>query len=209
MLRLLAAALMIGLLAATPAGATITVYHDFPSYNTAVGGIHTTVVNSDTDADGAPVVPSEDANSDGRFDIEGNTFSNDVRYASPDLGSTRVNIADIGTPIFNEIGPYGIWDGIVRWEYTADYFATAFTGISVEPDAQVRLYQNGQFVESALAAGTGDVFQFFGFVSSNAFDAVELAGVFYAIDDHRSTADLATPTAQDTWGAVKARFAGR
>jgi hypothetical protein len=209
MLRLLAAALMIGLLAATPAGATITVYHDFNSYNTAVGGNHTLVVNFDTDADGAPVVPSEDANGDSRFDIEGDTFSNDVRYATPTQGSTRVNIATIDAPVFNEIGPYGAWDGIVRWEYTSDYFATAFTGISVEPDAQIRLYQNGQFVESVQVQGTGDVFQFFGFVSTNAFDAAELDGLFYAIDEHRSTSDLATPTAQDTWGAVKARFAGR
>ncbi len=209
MLRLLAAAFMIGILAASPAGATITVYHDFSSYNTAVGGVHTTVVTFDTDVNNNPVNPSEDSNGDGAFDIEGNTFSNAVRYSTPSMASTRVNIANIGDPIVNEVGPFGTWDGILRWEYTSDYFATCFTGVDMEPSTTVRLYQNGQFVESALTQGGGGVFEFFGFVSSNSFDAVEVDGVFYAIDDNRSTSDLATPTANDTWGGVKAHFAVR
>lgn len=209
MLRLLAATSMIVLLAASPASALITVYHDFTAYNNAVNGNHSLVVNFETDANNNPVVPSEDQNNDGRFDIEGTTFSTGVRYSSPNLGATRVNIATIDVPILNEIGPYGIWDGTLRWDYSIDYLATGFTGVSVEPDAVIRLYQNNQFVEQVGVGGTGDVFQFFGFVSTNQFDAVELNGLFYAIDDHRSTADLATPAADDTWGGVKAHFADR
>ena len=42
----------------SPSHATITVYHDFASYNAAVGGNHQLFVDFETDAGGSPVVPS-------------------------------------------------------------------------------------------------------------------------------------------------------
>jgi hypothetical protein len=191
----------------SPAAATITVYHDFATYDAAVGGFHSLVIDFATDASNQPVVPGN-SNGDEFLDIEGNTFSNQVTYSSPSAPSSRVNIA-INTQNLFEIGPYPRWDFILRWDYSAQYIATSFTGVEMEPGTLLSLYNAGQFLASVPVGGTSDVFQFFGFVSSDPFDRVEVNGLFYAIDDHRSTISGLVSTASTSWSAVKALFGSR
>ena len=176
-----------GALART-ADASITIFNTFADYDAAVGSTHTLFLDFETDSAGGIVIPSEDIDLNDLFDIEGNTFSFDVTYSSPDFPSSRVNIGNIGGDVQNEIGPFNEWDGALRWEYSGDYLATAFTGISVEPITVLRLFDNGMLIDSIPVGGTGQTFQFFGFTSTVAFDAVELDGIFFAIDAHYSTA---------------------
>jgi hypothetical protein len=175
-----------GALAQT-ADASITVYDTFGAYDAAVGSNHTLFIDFATDKFGGAVIPSEDVDDNGLLDIEGDTFSFDVTYSSPDFPSSRVNIGDIGQGIDNEIGPFDSWDGVLRWDYTAMYIATAFTGVSVEASTMIRLYDGAALVGETAVGGTGDLFQFFGFTSTVAFDGVELDGLFFAIDAHYST----------------------
>ena len=204
--RMLLLTLLLTVLA-TPAGATISVYYTFGEYDTVVNGEHSLFLDYETDKDGNTVTPSEDFDNNGLFDIEGHSFSYVLTYSSPDYPSSRVNIADIGE-VENEIGPYNEWDGTLRWEYAEClHIATAFTGIEVDPTTQLRLYREGELVGSVQTGGTGAMYQFFGFVSSEPFDLAELDGIFFAIDAHYSTASGATPTIQTTWGSVKTLFA--
>ncbi len=168
--------------------ASITVYDTFGAYDAAVGSNHTLFIDFETDKFGGTVSPSEDVDGNDIFDIEGDTFSFDVTYSSPDFPSSRVNIADIDLGIDNEIGPFTEWDGTLRWDYTAMYIATAFTGVSIETSAMIRLYDGATLVGETAVGGTGETFQFFGFTSTVAFDGAELDGIFFAIDAHYSTA---------------------
>ena len=176
-----------GALART-ADASITVYDTFGAYDAAVGSNHTLFIDFETDKFGGTLVPSEDADGNDRFDIEGDSFSFDVTYSSPDFPSSRVNFATVGNEVQNEIGPFTEWDGTLRWDYTAMYIATAFTGVSIDVSAMIRLYDGATLVGETAVGGTGDTFQFFGFTSTVAFDGAELDGIFFAIDAHYSTA---------------------
>ena len=169
------------------AGADITVFDNFFDYDIAVGGIHTLFIDFETDSRGNPVIPSEDFDGNGFFDIQGSVFSNLVVYSSPDFPSTRVNIGDIDMGVDNEIGPFNVWDGTLAWDYTTNYIATAFTGVDVESSTVLRLFSGDTLVGQTTVGGIGEIFQFFGFVSTIAFDRAELDGIFFAIDAHYST----------------------
>ena len=169
------------------AGADITGVHNFFDYDTAVGGIHTLFIDFETDSLGNPAIPSEDFDGNEYFDVEGSVFSNLVMYSSPDFPSSRVNIGDLDMGIDNEIGPFNAWDGTLAWDYTTNYIATAFTGIEVEPLTVLRLFSGNTLVGQTTVGGSGDIFEFFGFVSTDAFNRAELDGTFFAIDAHYST----------------------
>ena len=168
------------------AAADITVFDNFVDYNTAVGGVHTLFIDFETDSGGNLVIPSENVDDNQFFDIEGSVFSNLVAYSSPDFPSSRVNIGTIDE-VGNEIGPMGEWDGILAWDYTTNYIATAFTGVDLEPATVLRLFSDNALVGQTAVGGNGGLFQFFGFLSTVAFDRAELDGVFFAIDAHYST----------------------
>ncbi len=172
---------------ASVAEADVTVFHNFADYDAAVGGIHTLFIDFETDAEGKPLIPSENFDRNEYLDIEGSVFSGDVTYSSPDFPSSRVNFADVGMGVDNEIGPFNFWSGTLRWEYTGNYIATAFSGVELEPDSVVSFYRSGKLVGQTEVGGFGDFFQFFGFVSTEAFDRIDLLGDFYAIDAHYST----------------------
>lgn len=166
--------------------ADITVFDNFFDYDTAVGGIHTLFIDFETDSEGNPVIPSEDFDGNGSFDIEGSVFSNLVVYSSPDFPSSRVNFG-IAPQVDNEIGPFNEWDGTIAWDYITNYIATAFTGIEVESSSVLRLYSGKTLVGETTVGGFGAKFDFYGFVSTVAFDRAELDGLFFAIDAHYST----------------------
>jgi hypothetical protein len=98
-----------------------------------------------------------------------------------------VNIGDIGGVVRNEIGPMGSWNGRLRWTYDTPFFATGFTGVELEPNALITFFDGSRQVGSALASGRNDTIRFVGFVSTVAFDRVEVNGSFYAIDAHYSS----------------------
>jgi hypothetical protein len=183
------AAITSALLLAAPALADVEVFSDFASYNLALSGNHDLFVDFETDADGSPIAAFGDADGNGIGDIDGGTFSDDVVYSSPQHPGfpARVNIATISPPVLNEIGPLGTWDGVLCWSYPALQRATGFTGIEVEPFTLIRFYAGNVLVDQAFVGGTGEVFDFYGFVTTNPFDRVELEGDFYAIDGHYST----------------------
>lgn len=163
------------------AHATIITYNgDSAGYDLATGG-DDLFIDFETDSAGDPI---------GGSSALGDSFSNAITYFSPDAGATAnsVNIADIGQGIDNEIGPHGNWTGVLRWEYDDLYLATAFTGIDLESNTTISLFDGDNLVGSTAVGGTSATFQFFGFVSDIAFDSVEMNGSFYAIDAHRSTA---------------------
>ena len=189
--------LVLGILSAlaalsTGASAQVVVHRDFASYDAAVGGDHSIFLDFETDADGDVLTPSENVNGDLFFDVEGDAFSDDVTYSSPDDLTSRVNFANIlGGGVQNEIGPFPSWNGTLRWDYAQEVVATAFTGVEVSVGTQIRLYRAGALVGST-AFGSFDSFAFFGFTSAEPFDRVEIAGLFYAIDAHYSTYDVST-----------------
>ena len=168
------------------AAADITVYHDFFDYHIAVGGVHTLSINFFNDSRGNLVIPSEDFDGNGYFDIEGSVFSNLVVYSSPDFPSSRVNIG-YHPVVDNYIGSFNVWDGTLAWDYSTNYIATAFTGGNVEPSTVLRLFSGDTLVGQTTVGGVGEDFAFFGFVSTVAFDRAELDGLFFAIDQHWST----------------------
>jgi len=188
---------MFVVLAAVSADAAIISYvNDSAGYFAATGG-HTLFVDFETDKNGSAVSGTTGS-------ISGDTFSDLVAYSSPSQSSTDVNIArhsnPSGNPVLNEIGPLGTWDGILRWDYVgSDYWATSFTGVEVEASTTIHLYDDGSLVDWTSVGGTyvggtgSNQFQFFGFVSDAAFDAVELNGDFYAIDAHGSTSAGVVP----------------
>jgi hypothetical protein len=179
-------AIAAGFLCALPsAEAAITVYNNLPAYQAAVGP-DSLYVDFETSKLGGPVV-FQDANVDGIPDVLGDVFSNDVTYSTPNAQSPRVNINDVDQGVDNEIGPYGTWDGVLRWDYTGSYKATGFTGVEVESSSQLRLYDGNTLVGSTLVGGSNLIFEFFGFLSTVPFNRAELEGSFYAIDAHRST----------------------
>lgn len=169
--------------------AQVEIFYDFAAYDAAVDGNQDVFIDFETTADGMSVVPDEDSNGDGNFDIEGSIFSDIVDYDSPDMASSRVNIADIAQGIDNEIGPFDAWIGNLRWTYDGQYVATGFTGVSMNPDARMRFLRNGQEIADVAVGGNNETFQFFGFVLDEPFDSVELEGDFFAIDAHYSTAE--------------------
>ena len=168
------------------AAADITVFDNPSDYDIAVGGIHTLFINFFNDSRGNLVIPSEDFDGNGTFDIEGSVFSNLVVYSSPDFPSSRVNIG-YHAVIDNYIGPFNVWDGTLAWDYTTNYIATAFTGSNVEPSTVLRLFSGDTLVGQTTVGGFDEDFEFFGFVSTVAFDRAELDGLFFVIDAHWST----------------------
>jgi hypothetical protein len=188
------AVLMLLAYAADARAAIIVFNNNLAGYTAAAGG-DDLFVDFETDKNGLPVVFG-DADGDGEGDVVGDIFSDAVVYSTPSNAGfpDRVNIADIGQGIDNEIGPIDLdWDGILRWNYIGLYSATGFTGIELEAASQLRLYNGATLVGSTLVGGTGATFQFFGFVSDVSFDRAELEGTFYAIDAHRSTEADAVP----------------
>lgn len=169
------------------ASATVTVYDDFASYDTAVGSVHNYFNNFDADRDGGSLLG-------GGGSISGDKFSYVATYSSPSLVSGDVNYADIGGAINVEIGPLGTWDGILRCQFASTYSATAMTGIDMEDGTSVNFFSGSTMVgSSAWKNVTGDVFDFCGFVSDTAWDSFEIDGKFYAIDAHMATSAVPEP----------------